>query len=228
MGLNWLSALVPLSGITQKLLVFGKGGKLKELNLCDSFFRSELFLPSLHDALHKLQQCHGSTPVFLQWRRTLKRLGNFQCLYIKTRFQRSRCWRNILESTFYPCWTYVALVRGSDWIAKHNNHAYNRTKYNAPQYVLTLRSKDIQYAHCPARWNSFGLIFCESLLQMCLSWRFQHTASKVEDALLWHTAHQILRKEVAAIWPQRSSAAAFWVRQAKSDEHVSSLHAENM
>ena len=44
MGLNWLFALVLLSGITAKLLVFGDG-KTKELNLCDGSFRSAILLP---------------------------------------------------------------------------------------------------------------------------------------------------------------------------------------
>lgn len=61
MGLNWLSALVLLSGITPKLLVFGEGkwrGLICAMALSEvSFYFQENRRP--HDTLHKLQQCHG-------------------------------------------------------------------------------------------------------------------------------------------------------------------------
>ncbi len=63
MGLNWLSALVLLSGITPKLLVFGEGkrrGLICVMALSElSFYFQANRRP--HDTLHKLQQCHGGT-----------------------------------------------------------------------------------------------------------------------------------------------------------------------
>lgn len=63
MGLNWLSALVLLSGITPKLLVFGEGkrrGLICALALSEwSFYFQANRRP--HDTLHKLQQCQGCT-----------------------------------------------------------------------------------------------------------------------------------------------------------------------
>lgn len=106
------------------------------------------------------------------------------CPCLKGCNQSSCCWMNIMELTFHPSWTYVVLLRGSRWIAEHNNGTDNRTKYiTLPQYGLALRSKDIQYAHRPDRCNSFRPIFCESHLQMCIGWKLPCPASKVEDAL---------------------------------------------
>lgn len=132
-----------------------------------------------HDTLHKLQQCHKRHcgDVAFRW---------WNCPCFKTSNQRGCCWM-IMELTFHPCWTYVVLLEEAHCVVEHNHRTYKRSEYMVLPWCgalsLALWSKHLQCVHHPARWNSFGLIFWVSQLQMHIGLRFPHTAPKVKDAL---------------------------------------------
>lgn len=175
---------------------------------------------SCNSAMGVLRVCVGERI----WRDAGFRWWNCACL--KSSNQSGCCWMNIVELTFHPCWTYVVLVVEAHWVVEHNHCTYNRClstwfyhdvgNWRACTLLgLALRSKHIQYAHHPGRWNSFGLIFWEEIYRYTVVWRLPHLAPKVEDALLWIVFTYNLsnpRKEVAATWSRRSVSCVSCVR----------------
>lgn len=132
MGLNWLSALVLLSGITPKLLVFGEGkwrGLICAMALSEvSFYFQENRRP--HDTLQAaaVPRVYSLDRVCAAQRRC-EDVGFrwWNCLCLKPSNQRDCCWMNIMVLTFHPCWTYGVLLGEAHWVAEHNHCTYNRS-----------------------------------------------------------------------------------------------------
>lgn len=119
----------------------------------------------------------------------------------------------------------MVLLEEAHWLVEHNHCTCNRSLSTWFYHDvgcwracvlpgLALRSKHIQYAHHPARWNSFGLIL-RADLQIHTDLRLPRPTPKVADRLLWLVFKYILsnvRKEMAATRSQRSVSHVSCVR----------------
>ncbi len=158
MGLNWLSALVLLSGITPKLLVFGEG-KRRGLTCLMALFS----LKQTHIHMTHYTSCNSATGVLSVCEEQRRCRGvcviKQSCPCLKTCNQRGCCW----------------------------HHSYNRSKYTSLPWCgapsLAFWSKQLRYAHHPSRWNSFRRIVCASHPQLHTGLKLPHPAPKEEDAL---------------------------------------------
>lgn len=163
MGLNWLSALVLLSGITPKLLVFGEG-ETKGLNLCDGSFRSELLLPSEQTFSWHITQVATVSWVYSAcvWKRDSEETWLLDG-------EIAHALKAVIKGAVveWTSWSWLCIHAEHVWFCckRHNHCTYNDFTMMwgaagpAHCWAITLKSKHVQYAHHPARWNSFVLIF---------------------------------------------------------------------
>lgn len=174
MGLNWLSALVLLSGITPKLLVFGEG-ETKGLNLCDGSFRSELLLPSEQTFSWHITQVATVPWVYSAsvWKGDSEEtwlLDGEIARALKAVIKgavvewTSWSWLCIHAEHVRFCWKRRAWLRSTITVHTTEVWVHDFTMMwgaagPAHCWALALQSKHVQYAHHPARWNSFVLIF---------------------------------------------------------------------
>lgn len=133
MGLNWLSALALLSGITPKLLVFGEG-KRRGL-ICAMALSEVIFFTSKRTDVHMTHytSSNSATGTFFVWSmcgtETLWRCGLQwrNCLCLKTSYQRD-CFGWILWSWLFTHAEHIcSLQEEAHWVVEYNGCTYNRS-----------------------------------------------------------------------------------------------------
>ncbi len=154
MGLNWLSALVLLSGITPKLLVSGEG-KRRGLICLMALFSSK----QTHVHMTHYTSCNSATGVLSVCEEQQ------HCRNVGFRWRNFHLSKGLLLEKHY---SYKRSDMSLPWCV-------------APS--LAFWSKYLRCAHHPSRWNSFELILCESHPQLHTGLKLPHPAPQEEHAL---------------------------------------------
>lgn len=136
MGLSWLSASAPLSGITAKLLVFWKGVKRRGLNLCETWaFTSKRTDVHMTHYTSYNGAAGGSSQREASNQRKEHYAGDFTATWNMWGFNR----------------------KGTPGCPARSLHAQER---RAPDLILVLQHLSSSGAFTPARWSSAGTTFC--------------------------------------------------------------------
>lgn len=135
MGLSWLSASAPLSGITAKLFVFWKGVKRRGLNLCETWA-----FTSKRTDVHMTHYTSYNSAAG----------GSSQRRHREKPAIRGT---DVTQMTLQPCETYGGFIETARRVVQHDHFTHPVSSWCSNIWAPRVLSH-------PATWSSSGTMFC--------------------------------------------------------------------